>query len=108
MGFFVQRHTLKLSILAAILKPNIRSIEPNIEPNLDSPRGRESPKAFRYLEEVPDRLLLPFPTFPCAPRYVNSIIKVLLFWFWLTLVSLAMFIRGIRYPLAIIISRPVV
>ena len=44
MGFFVQRHTLKLSILAAILKPNTRSIEPSTELNLDNPRGLCLPK----------------------------------------------------------------
>ena len=35
-GFLVLRHTLKLSILAAVFKPGIRSKEPNIELNLDS------------------------------------------------------------------------
>ncbi len=77
MGFFVQRHTLKLSILAAILKPNIRSIEPNIEPNLDSSRGLCLPKrlgtsgsawstvaSFPYVSVCPTvRLNLEFWTF---------------------------------------------
>src|SRR4028119_1958718 len=52
-GFLVQRHTLKLSILAAILKPNTRPIEPSIEPNLDNPRGLCLPKRLRITSHVP-------------------------------------------------------
>ena len=58
----VLRHTLKLSILAAVFKPGIRSKEPNIELNLDSLRGFVSP-SFREL------LLL----FLCAPQYILEI-----------------------------------
>ena len=47
------RHTLKLAILAAILKPNTRSIEPSIEPNLVSPRGFYLPKRSRITSFVP-------------------------------------------------------
>jgi len=54
----LQRHTLKLSILAAILKPNTRPIEPSIEPNLDNPRGLCLPKRLRIT------------SLPCAPRYI--------------------------------------
>ena len=72
------RHTLKLAILAAILKPNTRSIEPSIEPNLVSPRGFYLPKRSRIT------------SLPYALRY-GLTSKILLFWFWLTLVSLAVF-----------------
>jgi hypothetical protein len=49
----LQRHTLKLSILATILKPNTRPIEPSIEPNLDNPRGLCLPKRLRITSDVP-------------------------------------------------------
>lgn len=42
-GFLAPRHTLQLSILAVILKPNTRRKLPSIELNLDNPRGLVSP-----------------------------------------------------------------
>jgi hypothetical protein len=43
-GFLVHRRALKLSILAAILKPDTRSIEQSAESNLDNPSGLHLPK----------------------------------------------------------------
>jgi hypothetical protein len=43
-GFLVHRRALKPPILAAILKPKTRSIEPSIKFNLDNPSGLHLPK----------------------------------------------------------------
>jgi hypothetical protein len=51
-GFLIQRLTLKLTILTALLKPNTRSIEPSIEPNLDNPSGSISKSVLEYLSRV--------------------------------------------------------
>ncbi|MEQ9553467.1 MAG: hypothetical protein RIM23_28075, partial [Coleofasciculus sp. G3-WIS-01] len=43
-GFLVLRHTLQLSILAAILKPKARRKLLSVESKLDNPRGSLLPK----------------------------------------------------------------
>jgi hypothetical protein len=43
-GFLVHRRALKLSILAAVFKPDTRSIEQSAESNLDNPSGLHLPK----------------------------------------------------------------
>lgn len=87
----VQRYALKLSILAARLKPNICSIEPNTRFKLDSLRGLDLPKR---LENRFSRFRMPYGTFN---------IQCFAFLVWATLVSLTMFIHSIRHLLAIII-----
>jgi hypothetical protein len=44
LRFLVHRRALKSPILAAMLKPETRSIEPSIEFNLDNPSGLHLPK----------------------------------------------------------------
>ena len=51
--FLVHRHAFKLSILAAMLKPNTRRKLPSIEPNLDNPRGLISPSVKGFLLSFP-------------------------------------------------------
>ena len=66
-GFLVPRHTLQLSILTAILKPNTRSTLPNVEPNLDNPRGNLLPKRLEislYVPVCPTVHFLSFTTNP--------------------------------------------
>ena len=90
------RYTLKLAILAAILKPNIRSKEPNIEPNLVSPRGFYLPKRSRITSHVTGCPTVRF-NFPKFTFLVLAYLSQPSYVF-----------RGFRHPLTIIVSRPVV
>jgi hypothetical protein len=86
--FLVPRHTLQLPILAAIFKPNTRSIEPSVEPNLDNPRGLVSLSVRVLTESVWYIRFLSFPMFRRDPPYIVLVWRLritALFWYrhWL-------------------------